>query len=240
MEQALQKIGELFNKDAAQFWNLRLKRFRLMTGSERTFKRIASCNDVEQLQDYLIEILYALIFAGLGFQVEIEPFGYKGPDLRISRYDLHMIVEVTRFRKVYPGPPILDLADENAVLPIYGNPPRDIKKAFDKIIKKFPQIKRDDALIAIWNDDEDMEENEVSTAVIDLRGDAVEGKIQLPPGLIFILYGSKWIGGTGNKQLHCFPLQYLFESHHLNLQKELETSHVRPLIERALNDPMFP
>ena len=45
------------------------------------FKRIANASDGEQLDDYLAEIRYALILAGLGFQVVIEPLGKKGPDL---------------------------------------------------------------------------------------------------------------------------------------------------------------
>jgi hypothetical protein len=44
-----------------------------MPGSKHLFRRIALTPDKEQLEDYFAEIRFALIFAGLGFQVEIEP-----------------------------------------------------------------------------------------------------------------------------------------------------------------------
>ena len=234
MDKAIRKVEQLFNKDIAQFWCPRFKRLQLIPGSNRIFKRIASCNDVEQLQDYLIEAVYALSFVGLRFQVEIEPLGQKGPDLKIIRDDHQVLVEITRFRKIYQGPPVLDLSNENAILPIYGNPTRDIRKAFEKIVRKFTQVSNEEAIIALWNDDEDMEELEVRTAVAYLRNDATEGRINLPSGLLFILYGSKWVGGVGNRQLYCFPLQYLHKPHHITLQQELNTSHVSHLIQRAL------
>ena len=236
VDKALQKVEQLFDKDVAQFWHPCFKRLQLIPGANHIFKRIASSEDIEQLQDYLTEIRYALLFVGLRFQVEIEPLGPKGPDLKIIRDGHPILVEITRFRKIYPGPPVLDLSDENTILPTYGNPPRDIRKAFEKILKKFPQVGDDEAIIAIWNDDEDMEEVEVNTAVIDLRNDAAQERINLPIGLLFVLYGSKWVGGVGNRQLYCFPLQYLHQSHHITLQKELDTSQVGILIQQALDD----
>jgi len=107
VDKALQKVEQLFNKDIAQFWHPRFKRLQLIPGVNRIFKRIASCKDIEQLQDYLTEIRYTLVFVGLRFQVEIEPLGPKGPDLKIIRDGHQILVEITRFRKIYPGPPIL-------------------------------------------------------------------------------------------------------------------------------------
>lgn len=234
MDKVLQKVELLFNKHAAQFWFKRFERLQKMPGANQIFKRITAVHDVEQLQDYLIEAVYALAFAGLGFQVEIEPLGRKGPDLKISRDGHEILVEIMRFRKIYPGPPLLDLSDEKAILPEYGNPPRDIRKAFEKILNKFSQLGSDEAIIAIWNDDEDMEELEVKTAVIDLRNDAAENMLSIPNGLLFVLYGSKWVGGRENRQLYCFPLRYLDQPHQLIFQKELDSSTVSRLIQLAL------
>jgi hypothetical protein len=50
------------------------------------------------------------VFAGLGFHVEIEPNGSKGPDIGVSRDGHHAVVEVTRFRNIFPGPPEFDMA----------------------------------------------------------------------------------------------------------------------------------
>jgi len=236
VKKALQKVEKLFNKDVAQSWYPYFRRLQLIPGANRIFKRIASSKDIEQLRDYLIEIRYTLVFVGLGFQAEIEPLGSKGPDLKIIRDGHQILVEITRFRKIYPGPPLLDLSDENAILIPYGNPARDIRKAFEKILKKFSQVSSDEAIIAIWNDDEDMGNREVSTAAIDLCNDASQGRINLPAGLLFILYGSKYLGGLDNRQLYCFPLRYLQQSHHIALQKELDTSYVDALIQRTLAD----
>ena len=61
----------------------------------------------------LAEVRYALIFAGLGFDVEFEPDGDKGPDLGIKRDGEKVVVEIMRFRKINSGLPLLNLDDEN-------------------------------------------------------------------------------------------------------------------------------
>jgi len=137
VEKALQNVSRLRGKCTAEALRLRFKRVRAMPGASRLFKRIASTPDADQLGDYVAEIQYALLFAGLRFQVEVEPQGKDGPDLGISRDNHYAVVEVMRFRKVYQGPLMLDVTRELGVFPEYGNPPRDIQKAFDKIITKF-------------------------------------------------------------------------------------------------------
>ena len=62
-------------------------------------------------------------------------------------------------------PPVLDLECDDLELPGHGNPPRDIRKAAEKIRAKFPQIGSEQAIIAIWNDEEELEELEVEAAV---------------------------------------------------------------------------
>jgi len=232
VEKALQKVVQLLGPDAAQLiWRARFERVQHMSGANQKFRRIADTSDKEQLGDYLAEVLFALIFAGLGFRVEIEPLGEKGPDLRILRDDHSAIVETMRFRKIYPGPPMLSL-DETSILPVYGNLPRDIRKAFEKILAKFPQLSDEESIIAIWNDDEDLEEIEVEQAVLDLRNDATRQILSLPRGLSFVFYGSKWIGA---QQLYCFPLRFLIEPHQAIWSKELENSRVGELVQRALD-----
>ncbi len=233
MDKALATVKQLLGEQAAQWYRKYFERVQQMPRANRVFGRIASAIDKEQLADYLVEIHYALIFSGLSFQVEFEPSGSKGPDLGITRDGQPTIVEITRFRKIYPGPPVLDLSDENLILPEYGNPPRDIRKAFQKILLKFPQVSNQPGIIAIWNDDEDLEEAETETAVSDLRSDASRGIRSLPNGLLFVLYGSKWIG---NKQLYCFPVRHLDQPHQ-TWREELERATVAGLIRRALSQP---
>ena len=233
-DKALQKVSALINIQAAQTLRAPLERIQELVRGTRILGRIASSSDREQLEDYLAEVRYVLAFVGLGFQVEVEPMGKKGPDARVSRENHSAIVEITRFRKMYPGPPVLDLSDESSVLAEYGNPPRDIQKSFEKILAKFNQVGDEEAIIAIWNDDEDLEELEVEAAVINIRRDASQGALSLPSGLLFVLYGSKWVRAGNHKQLSCFPLRYLGQPHQLAWQRELEVFTVGELVQRAL------
>jgi hypothetical protein len=226
MDKALQTVAELLTNPIAQAHRPRFKRIREMPGADSLFERIASAKDKETLHDYFAEITYALVFAGLGFEVEIEPSGKEGPDQRVSRDGHQAFVEITRFRFVHPGPPVLDLSDELCILPEYGNIKRDTRKAIGKIYKKFAQTSGGESIIAIWNDDEDMEDLEVEAAVDDLRHETA-----LPSGLSFVIYGSKWVG---HKQFYCFPLRYPVQQHHALWQKELGDSTVNQLIQRAL------
>jgi hypothetical protein len=234
MDKVLANIEQLFGQQAAQWYRRYLERIQQIVGANRLFKRIASASGKEQLQDYFAEVRFILIFIGLGFQVEIEPLGSKGPDLRISRDGHSVIVEIMRFRKVTEGPPMLDISDENLLLPAYGNIPRDIRKSFEKILAKFTQVGNQQGIIAIWNDDEELEDPEVGTAVANIRNDAIRKIISLPPGLSFVLYGSKWVRAGDDKQLYCFPVHYLIEPHQAAWQNELDTSTVIELVERAL------
>ena len=234
MDEALKTVTQFLNEYATRIYARYFEWVQKMPGANRLFKRIASASDKEQLEDYFAEVRYALVFAGLGFQVEIEPSGRKGPDLGISRDNHQAIVEIMRFRKMYPGPPVLDLSGPITILPEYGNPPRDIRKAFEKILNKFSQVGGEESVIAIWNDDEDMEEVEVETAVIQLRNDGLHQIFSLPEGLQFVLYGSNAVY-PGGRQLFCFPLRYQYQSHQISWQQELASSTANELIQRALS-----
>jgi hypothetical protein len=211
MDKALANLTRLLGGQAAQQYRACFERVEQMLGANRVFRRVACATDKEQLADYLVEIRYALIFVGLRFEVEFEPSGGKGPDLGIVRDAQQAIVEIMRFRKIYPGPPDLELTDTDLILPEYGNPPRDTRKAFEKIVAKFPQVANQRGIIAIWNDDEDLEEAETKTAISNIRNDAEIGILSLPGDLLFVLYGSKWII---DKQLYCFPFRRLDPLYH--------------------------
>ena len=194
------------------------ERIQSMRGANRLFTRIARTPTKDQMLDYLAEVQFALVFAGLGFQVTIEPWGYAGPDLEIAKGERQAVVEVKRFRNVNPGPPELNL-DKDLSLKEYGNPRRDIRKAIQKITEKFRQIGEKKAIIAIWNDDGDMEEIEVKTAVNMISDDP---NSMPPKDLLFVLYGSPWRSLKDGKQLYCFPLQKGIEGYQEKWQTELE------------------
>jgi len=224
VEKALQNICRLLGEKTGLFWRSRLEGIQQMPGAGRKFKRIATAPDKEQLGDYLAEIRYALVFAGLGFQVDAEPLGEKGPDFRIARDNHSTFLEVTRFRTIHPGPPRISLSDkeflnDTFLLEEYGNPARDVAKARCKIVKKLcRQVGDKESIIAIWNDEGDLEDLEVETAVALLH-EVAQQIISPPSGLLFVLYGP-WT--KGNKQLHCFPSRTPLEPHQEIWKRELE------------------
>ena len=232
MQKAIENIKLLLGEKSAILAQRWFERANKVKKSKRVFQRIASAKDKEQIADSLAEIRYALIFAGLGFEVEFEPMGNQGPDLGIKRDNKEAVVEVKRFRKTSSEIPLLNLDDENLTLPEYGNIPRDVRRAFDKILTKFRQVEYQTGIIAIWNDDEELEEVETDTAVYNIRNDVKRGLLKTPDGLLFALYGSKWIG---NKQLYCFPFQDLDQPFG-SWRTELEQATVFEHIERALSD----
>lgn len=231
MHKEIENVRLLFGERSATFAQRWFERARKINRVNRVFRRISSAKDKEQLADCLAEIRYALIFAGIGFDVEFEPAGNRGPDLSIERDGEKAVVEIMRFRKVNSGLPLLNLEDENLILSEYGNIPRDVRKAFNKILAKFRQVENQKGIIAIWNDDEELEEIETETAVYNIRTDVKKGLLTIPDGLLFALYGSIW--EIGNKQLYCFTFQNL-EQPFETWKTELEKATVYDHIERAL------
>lgn len=231
MQKAIENTRLLLGEQSAILAQRWFGRTQEIGKANRVFQRITSTKDKEQLLDYLAEVRYALLFAGFGFEVEFEPVGNRGADLGIMRDGEIAVVEIMRFRKINSGLPLLDLEDENPILPEYGNIPRDIRKAFDKLLAKFRQIENRKGIIAIWNDDEELEEIETDAAVYDIRNDVKKGLLTIPNGLLFALYGSKWIG---NQQLYCFPFQDL-EQPFETWKVEIEKADVFSVIERALS-----
>jgi hypothetical protein len=229
MDKAIENIKQLLGKQSALRSQKWFERVQKISKANRVFRHVASTKDKEQLADYLAEVRYALIFLGLGFEIEFEPAGNQGPDLGIVRDNHRAMVEIMRFRRIHSGLPLLNLDDEDLILPEYGNPPRDIQKAFEKILAKFPQIEGRQGIIAIWNDDEELEDIETEIAVHNIRADVSKGSLSIPDGLLFALYGSKWIG---DKQLYCFPFRRL-EQPFETWKAELEMATVFCHIKRA-------
>lgn len=235
MQRALNRTAELLDVDEASALALQLRRIRTMPRATRLFRRIASASGIDQLNDYLAELRYMLVFLALGFRVEIEPHGEKGPDLRVSRDGARAVVEVTRFRRVHPGPPALGKDPANASLKVYGNPDRDVRKSFEKILHKLPQLARDSAIVALWNDDGDLEEFEVRDAVKGLREDASTGLFAIPPSFLFVIYASPWVRAGEGKQIWCFPVTGTIPPEMGAWCRQLEASRISALVHAAVS-----
>ena len=81
----------------------------------------------------------------------------------------------------------------------YGDPQRDVAKSIRKVRDKFRQAIGLHAIIAVWNDDEALDELEIRTALRGLQHDP-----RLPAGLELVVYGSPWVGRS---QLYSFPMK---------------------------------
>lgn len=233
-KKAKQNLLLLLERNEAQLWESLLEQVQKLPRVRSTFKRIAAAPNREQLFDYLAEIRYALVFIGLGFKVQIEPLGKEGPDLEISRDGHSAVVEVKRFRQIDLEPPKISLSDtefsdDTFLLESYGNPERDINKIISRAIEKFKQVSNNESIIAFWNENEN--DMETKIAVSELREVVAQRKLVLPPGLLFILYGSSW--QRPRQQFYCFQLQVL-EKPHINWIQEIESSFVDTLMRRAL------
>lgn len=235
MERALRRIQVLAGDQRAETMEPFFEQLNRMPGANRLFKRIASARDVQQLDDYRAEILYALIFAGLSFDVAVEPKGAKGPDLSVCR-DGHLVaVEVTRFRKMHEGPPMASPSDMPKIFQPYGDPLRDVRKVRDKVASKFRQLREGTGIVAIWNDDGDLEELEARQGVAEIAHDAVTGVLTVPPDVFLVIYASEWTYCREQQQVYCFELRPELPDYHRRWAKELASSSVQQLLQQALS-----
>jgi len=235
MRRALEKIAALQGALRARELEPFLARIERMEGAARLFKRIANAGDVEAMDDHLATARYALMFAGLAFEVVVEPTGRKGPDLSIARDGHSAAVEVTRFRKMNEGPSLAVPPNLPNILPEYGDPLRDIRKVHDKVTSKFRQLRKGTGLVAIWNDDGDLEELEGYEGLAEIAHEAMTDVLSVPPGLFLVAYCSHWVNPGPRQQVHCFELQPNCPPHLRQWKADLESSLVRDLMRRAIS-----
>lgn len=179
------------------------------------------------LFDDIATLRYGLIFKGLGFLPSFEPTGSQGPDLLIARDAVSATVEVTRFKAMNSGPPQITgkaLHNEEFMLASYGCPQRDIPKSKRKIIDKFPQATATLALIAVWNDDDALEEVEMDIALRELQRDP-----RVPVGLQFVIYGSSW-----GQRLYCYPMRLQLEDLVQQWAQEITSVNVDAAVDAGL------
>ncbi|MGD9676190.1 MAG: hypothetical protein AB7V19_05860 [Candidatus Bipolaricaulia bacterium] len=235
MERALERIALLQGTERAFEVETFLARVGKMEGAVRLFARIEGAGDAAEVDDHLATARYALMFAGLAFEVVVEPTGREGPDLSIARDGHSAAVEVTRFRKMNEGPSRAVPANLPNILPEYGDPLRDIRKVRDKVTSKFRQLRKGTGVVAIWNDDGDLEELEAYEGVAEIAHEAMTGVLCVPPGLYLVVCTSHWVSPGTPQQVHCYELQPSCPLHFQHWKADLDTSLVRDLIRRALS-----
>lgn len=235
MERALLRIQSLMGTQRAQGLEPLFAQLDQMPGADRLFRRIAYAQDVEQLGDYWAEIWYALMFAGLAFDVAIDPKGAEGPDLSVCRDEHSAAVEVTRFRRVHEGPPTASPADIPEILPNYGDPLRDVRKVREKVTSKFRQLREGTGIVAIWNDDGDLEDLEACQGVAEIAREVATGVLSVPPDVFLVIYASELTYCREMQQVYCFKLRAECPGYQRRWAQELEFSSVQQLLQRALS-----
>jgi hypothetical protein len=235
MKRAMERVTALQGAQRARELEPFLARVEKMEGAARLFKRIEDAGDAAQVDDHLATARYALMFVGLAFEVVVEPTGLEGPDLSVTRDGHSAAVEVTRFRKMHEGPSASAPPNMPDILQEYGDPLRDIRKVRDKVTSKFRQLRKGTGVVAIWNDDGDLEDLEACEGVAGIADEAMVGAISVPPGLFLVVYASHRWSPRVSRQVYCFELQPNCPPHLRQWQAELESSPVHGLIQRAVS-----
>lgn len=205
-----------------------LGRFAKYDGADKKLLRLAQVRSTGQLGDLLAEVRWALAFDGLGFAVQVEPRGTTGPDFAVRRDPVEFSVEVSRFIPNHPGPPLLGSADVE--LAEYGDLARDADRVLAKVIDKISQLAGDYAVIALWSDDESVEDVDTDLAVRDLRANRLAYRI--PPTLRYVLFASDSIRLRDGGQYRAFSLEA--DATGEQWAHELEATTEHELIEAAL------
>lgn len=228
MTDAVEQIEAFCGRNAASQIETWLSTAQMWQNSPAFIHSLATAPDKGALLDHLATLRYGLIFRGLGFLPSFEPTGSEGPDLLITRDGASATVEVTRFRAVNPGPPLVSEEEclSEWILEPYGDLVRDVAKSIRKVRDKFRQAIAPHAIIAVWNDDEALEELEMRVALRNLQQDP-----GLPAGLELVVYGSPCVG---HFQLYSFPMKPQLDAPIQEWSQQIESVSVCAAINAAL------
>lgn len=188
-----------------------LRAVETIDGSNQKLKRFARAASIDELGDLYAELTFAMLFFALGFKVQFEPTGEKGPDLLVNRDHESAYVEVKRFR---PRPVTNALATiPSTVSPLfqpYGQPEKDTDKVRAELYGKFRQVIGHNGILAIWSDDDDLESLEHQFAVNDMRRDDELGFQHVPQTVLFSVFAGNWLSARG-QQVYCSHFRSLNE-----------------------------
>lgn len=202
---AAKRLLSLSPAGEARAWIGRLRRIQKMEGGVRKLRRVARASNLEALRDLLAELRYALVFDALGFTITCEPARTgRGPDFAVTRADASFTVEVHRFRPVSPQAPY-GLASDGTLSP-YGDGETAVRRGLYVIVDKLAQLGASEGVVALWSDDDGIEEIEAELAVRELLEEAQRGVRTIPPNLSHVLFGSGDVSVTG-QQFYCYPLR---------------------------------
>ena len=208
MDKAIRRLVYLTDAATGTSFTSRFRAVARIGGSELKFKRLARASTIDELSDLNAELTFALLFIGLGFDVNFEPTGEKGPDLSIQRDSQLAYVEVKRIRP-RAGVTRAAMSGEPLVFQQYGQPEKDTDKVRSELYKKFRQVAGHNGILAIWSDDDDLENLEHEFAVNDMRRDSESGVQHVPENVLFSVFAGNWQSCRTGQQVYCRPFRPL-------------------------------
>lgn len=234
LDKALKRIREIVGRDQVNRLAPYIRLVAPVRGSDLKFKRIAQAQDIETLSDYIAEIRFGLIFAGLRHEIEFEPLGEKGPDLMVSRDGQSAFLEIKRFRPSTRPKESADIHNGDLIFKQYGDPLRDIAKLRAELLRKFSQVNGHHGIVAFWSDNDELEDLEFGFAVMDVRSDFQNQIQRVPDGFLFTVFGSDWRRVNRNQQMYCRAVRPLLEPFSV-WAWELESAGVNDCLQAAID-----
>jgi hypothetical protein len=226
------KTRKSFVPREAAFWEPQLHAIRRVTNGDRVLRKIATAGDKESVRDLLAEVRFALVLIGCGFDVAAEPRGAAGPDLEIAHGGQSLLLEVTRLRLNHEMP-VMDPTSPAPMLAELGDPEPDVRRAYGKIVGKLRQLDHQPGAIAIWNDDEVLDDLHCRTAVHRLQTDLRLGRVTSASETEIVLYLSHWIA-SDRSDLYAWTVQCNPAPWVLGWANRLDRQNSRAALELAL------
>jgi hypothetical protein len=226
-EKALDNISKKLGEDKARECRACFDVVSDFPGASKVFKRIATARDKEDIEDYLAEVRYALIFNGLKFTVSFDPSlnppSNKVPDLEIFRDDSKALVEVKHFRGVPSDLKVESMTDNDLLLEPCGDSLKLIDKLHDRFADAMAQVGDDASIVAIWNDDDRIDDLEVGQFSDGVADNFKSGRYKRPDSLLFVVYGSRVVNiSRGLSWLICYPVKEQLEEPYKDWIKDLK------------------
>jgi hypothetical protein len=233
LDQAIKRVEEFLEPWQYQRGHPLLQAVSRIPNGERVLRRISNSGDVEEFRDYLAEINYALAFVGLGYEVEVEPEGPKGPDLRVCLDKHALFAEVTRLRLSHEMP-VADLSATNPMLSYLGDPLQDVRRAFQKTCDKLPQLSSGPGMLAVWNDDEVLDELHMRTAAHWLQEELQHGRLAAAQNLQLVVLHTKWVSVSRRQEFYTWTPHESEEHWIAEWRATIEHAKLREALEVAL------
>lgn len=233
LDQACDRLRAAFVPAEAAFWEPQLRAVSALPNGERIARKVVRAGDTEEVRDILAEARFALALVGFGFGVGVEPLGKAGPDLDVELDGQRLLLEVTRLR-LKRQMPVFDFSDPNPMLAELGDPLPDVRRAYDKTRGKLSQLNRKPGAIAVWNDDEVLDDAHCRTAIHWVQKDLEAGAAPSAERLELVLYLSNWISCADHADLSAWAVQPSPASWVLEWIERLDRKDSRAALNAAL------